>query len=250
MYEFKVIKYGSAEYEGVSGSMHHLRWQVFHNELKWTEGLIINDEKESDIYDAPGAYYIVRINGAGEVDATCRLIPTNVDYMLADHYAHFITEQNVPNSPLIWEISRACVSETAKAQAARNKEPNVISQLIVGAIEFGLVQDIKHYISLTTDTLYPFLHRVVGWDSKPLGPKMKTPDDVSYSLIHTVSYDRLQVIRKKNGISLPLIYDFDENIQNIREVTYDTPPIPKDGPPPTGAAGGFHSGHNPSPFLS
>jgi N-acyl-L-homoserine lactone synthetase len=191
--------------------MHHLRCEVFHRELKWTTGLNVIGEMEFDEYDQPYSHYIVHLNSHGEVDATCRLLPTSMPYMIADHYPEFVENIPLPNTNEIWEISRFCASEAARKQSGGK----IVGQLVAAAIEFGLTRGVKNYVALATDNVIPVIKRVAGWDPQPLGPRKKTPDDFAYSVIYTVSTEMLDAVKKKNKISASLL-----------EVSFEIPNFP------------------------
>ena len=225
MYAFRVLQANSEEDADLLASMHHLRWGVFHKELKWSVGLRICNCMEFDEYDTDGTFYIVRVNEKNKVDATCRLMPTTKPYMLDEHYSHFIETEPPPHNDEVWEFSRTC----AHPEARSNTDGKITAQLIAAAVEFGLVRGVKNYISLTTDTLYPMLKRMVGWDPMLLGEKKPTPDDISYPLKYTVSYSMLEQLRKKNKIGGPLLYSFDETLMNPKELWHDNIAIQEDG---------------------
>ena len=243
---FKIIEANDESEVNTLASMHHLRWKVFSQELHWSVGLQTFNRMEFDEYDNTGTYYIVRLNDYGIVDATCRLMPTSKPYMLEEHYAHFVSNEAMPKSDTVWEFSRTCASAEARAE----RGTNVTAQLITAAIEFGLVHNVQQYISLTTDNVFPLLRRIVGWDSAPMGERLATPDDYSYSLKHSVSYDMLNHIRARHHIDAPLIYDFDENFQQIRSVWNDSTFIQQNRYAHPAGSNGFPSGYNCSPVIS
>lgn len=202
-YSFKLIEANDRENEHLLRSMHRLRKTVFYDELKWSVGLNIINDMEFDEYDRPGTKYIVRINEEGEVDATCRIIPTDTPYMIADHYPEFIDKIPMPNTNYIWEMSRFCASQEAR-KSSKGKVPG---EIIAAAIEFGLVNNIKNYVALATDTVVPVIQRIVGWDPQKLSERKKTPDDYSYAVIYTVSLEMLIKIRTKNNVQGTLLIE-------------------------------------------
>ena len=246
MTNFKLIKANTEENVDLLASMHNLRWNVFHKELKWSKGLRLYNCMEFDEYDNDGAYYIVRVNERNKVDATCRLMPTSKPYMLADHYPEFIEREPIPKTDDVWEFSRTCASEEARISSGGK----ITAQLIAAAIEFGLVKNIKSYISLTTDTLYPMLKRAVGWDPQPLGQKRATPDDESYSLKYTVSYEMLEQIRKRNKIEGPLIFQFNSTLGDIQELPYEQHRFKENAAAFSNPQSGFIGGNDVHPFIS
>lgn len=240
MYTFKVLQANSEVDADLLASMHQLRYQVFHKELKWKAGLQIYNCMEFDEFDQDDwSYYIVRINNVThKVDEACRLRPTTKPYMLKEHYAHFVETEPLPQSDQEWEITRTYTHPEARTNG------KAIAQLLTASVEFGLVKGVKNYVSLTTDHLLPMLERGIGWDPHKLGDKKPTPDDVSYALKYTVSYPMLQRMRQRNKIEKPLLYDFDETLKNTRELWHDNTAFQKDGgsdifiPRPKGISGG------------
>lgn len=201
---FRLIRGNDEINSGLLASMHTLRHEVFHNELKWSYGLRLFANMEFDEYDRPDTYYIVRTNDEGVVDATCRLIPTTTRYMIADHYPDSVAKIPLPQSEKIWEMSRFCASIDARV----NSKGKITAQLIAAAIEFGLIHNIENYIALATDHVLPIIRRFGGWDPTPVGDLKKTPDDHAYSVIYTVSEPMLDRVRQKCGITHPLLPDY------------------------------------------
>lgn len=198
---FMVIKGGQPQYYDLLASMHKLRWEVFKNELQWSAGLNTIRKMEYDEYDLPNVDYIVRLTPDGDVDATCRLMPTSGPYMIADHYADFIKDIPLPRSKKIWEISRFCASTSARTES----NGRVTGELIAAAIEFGMAHGVQNYIALASDYVLPVVRRLGGWDPKPLGDRKATPDDHAYSVIYSVDKDMLNNVRIKNKISRTLL---------------------------------------------
>lgn len=216
MSNFRLIRANDESQVEILASMHHLRWEVFSKELKWTVGLQTFNCMEHDIYDKDGSVYIVRVNDQLTVDACCRLMPTSRPYMLGEHYAHFIMYESIPNSDRIWEISRTCASQDARCGAI-----SITAQLIAASIEFGLANKIDSFVSLTSTHVYPMLKRIVGWDSCRLGKAMMTnveDNDESYALKHPVTYEAMKIIRNKNHFSEPFLFDVDRDMQNVKEI--------------------------------
>ncbi len=205
--DFWLIQANNLENSITLASMHSLRRTVFIDELQWTAGLQVIRDMEFDEYDQPDTYYIIHLDKKGEVDAACRLNPTSKPYMIAEHYPEFVEDIPLPHSNTIWEISRFCASK----QARTDSKGRITGQLIAAALEFGLAKGVTNYVALATDHLLPIIKRIGGWDPTPLGPKKHTPNDVSYSVIYTVSQAMLEHVRKKNHISGALLFEIQTN---------------------------------------
>jgi len=179
-------------------SMLKLRYNVFVKELKWTAGLIINDEMETDQYDNNNAIYIFSKTEEGEVNACCRLISTNFPYMIHEIYPQSVSKIELPKCSTIWEISRFCTSQEIRGKT----KLKIMAMMIGSVIEFGLKNGIINYISLSTDSILPVIRRYADWDPTPIGKLIDTPDDKSFAIILTVSEVMLQQACKKAGVDM------------------------------------------------
>lgn len=175
-----------------------LRYNVFVKELQWTEGLIIHDEMETDQYDNNNAIYIFSKTEEGEVNACCRLISTELPYMLHEIYPQSISTIEPPKCNTIWEITRFCTSQAIR----RETKQKIMAMMIGSVIEFGLKNGITNYISLSTDSILPVIRRYADWDPTPIGKLINTPDDKSFAIILTVSETMLQQAYKKAGVDM------------------------------------------------
>ncbi|VVT12235.1 acyl-homoserine-lactone synthase [Hoeflea sp. EC-HK425] len=180
-------------------SMHRLRYRVFVEELKWPvgRGLFVENQMEFDQFDTEDAFYIVRINEAGEVDACTRLIPTNVPYLLGDVFTEYVETQPVPRSSSIWETSRFCADR-------RTAPRNIVGQLVAAMLEFGLEMDMTNYVSISDVRIEPLLVRC-GWQPTRLGEPRFTGTDYAAGEIFEVSPEALAQVRLKSKINDTLL---------------------------------------------
>ncbi len=180
---FKLIDNFSEFEPELRDSMHQLRYAIFVEYLKWGNGIRIENGKEYDDYDNDKAKYIIGIDRDNIVQASCRLIPTSCNYMLADKYPYAIVDGEIPNSDKIWEISRFCISNKIR----KEKDGNGMTQLIIEIMKFGLKAGLTNFISLSTDGFIPAIKQCSAWIPKYLGPKTETGDDYSYALLFDVN---------------------------------------------------------------
>lgn len=191
-------------------SMHKLRHKIFIDELKWPLGPIKSiDGMEFDQFDTADTYYLVRVSGAGEVDACARLMPTSIPNLLCDVFPDLIQNIKKPCSDDIWEISRFC--------AARETAPkNIVGQLVAGMLEFALSNGIRRYVSMSDIRIEPVLRRY-GWDPQRLGAPINTGTDTAAGEIYPIGVDTLAKVRNKTGLISQLVVNLPELKNGIKE---------------------------------
>jgi acyl homoserine lactone synthase len=195
---FKILSDGNrGTGRGLFASMHRLRHKIFIEERSWPLGEISSlCGMERDDFDIPSARYIVRVNGKGDVDACMRLLPTSGPYLLGMKFGDLIQKIAKPNSPRIWEMSRFC--------ADRNAPANVPGQLMAAMLEFGLANGVTNYVSVSDVRMEPALRRCGSVFSR-MGEPRECRGDVIAGVIFKVSEAILQDVRRKSGISGPLL---------------------------------------------
>lgn len=177
--------------------MHRLRHRVFLDELKWPLGPIRSEAgMEYDQFDVPEAHYIVRLNDAGEVDACCRLLPTEGPYLLKDVFPDLVESGVPPQRPDIWEVSRFAADN-------RTAPRNIVGQLVTAMLEVGLRHGLEHFVSVSDIRIEPLLRRA-GWPPRRLGLTRATTTDTVAAEIFEVSQRALDEVRSKSGIDHPL----------------------------------------------
>jgi N-acyl-L-homoserine lactone synthetase len=184
-------------------SMHKLRHQVFIDELKWPLGAIQSiDGMEFDQFDTTDAYYIIRLNDLGEVDACARLIPTTQPNLLCDVFPDLIQKIEKPCSDDVWEVSRFC--------AAKNSAPkNIVGQLVAAMLEFGLQVGMKNYVSVSDIRIEPLLRRY-GWSPERISEPKNTGTDYAAGEIYPVTPHELANVRAKTSLTTPLLANLAE----------------------------------------
>lgn len=89
--------------------MFELRHEVFFNKLGWEVNSLDGQEIDSfDINQNP--VYVVSQGMRGDVYGSFRLLPTDGPYMLGSVFPELLRGESLPQSPLIWEISRLATS--------------------------------------------------------------------------------------------------------------------------------------------
>lgn len=185
-------------YRSELASMHRLRHRIFLDELKWPLDPIQSiNGMEYDQFDTPEARYIVRFNESGEVDACCRLLPTEGPYLLADIFPDLIESGAPPRRTDIWEVSRFAADNTTAPR-------NIVGQLVASMLEVGLQHGLNHYVSVSDIRIEPLLRRA-GWEPRRMGHARSTTTDTVAAEIYEVSPLALARVRDKSRIGGPLL---------------------------------------------
>lgn len=93
----------------LAASMFRDRAGQFKERLGWDAVSLDDLGLEFDIYDDLNPVYVIIEDEAGEHCASARLLPTTGRTMLAEHFSD-LTDGVAIKSPLIWEVTRCCVS--------------------------------------------------------------------------------------------------------------------------------------------
>lgn len=178
--------------------MHRLRHKVFIEQLCWPLGPIkVENGMEHDQFDLPSAHYIVRLNDQSEVDACCRLLPTEGPYLLGDVFPELIESGAPPRAPDIWEVSRFAADNSTAPR-------NIVGQLVAAMLEVGVAAGLRHYVSVSDIRIEPLLRRA-GWDPRRLGIVRHTGTDYAAGEIYEVSGTALSQVYEKSKIAGPLL---------------------------------------------
>lgn len=169
--------------------MHRLRHRIFVEQLKWPLGPIQSvNGLEYDQFDTPSAHYIVHLNKAAEVDACARLLSTEGPNLLSDVFPDLVAGI-IPKRADTWEISRFCSDATSAPK-------NILGLLLAVVLEYGLANDVKHYVSVSDIRIEPLLRRA-GWCPVRLGGTLQTTTETVAAEHFVVSPSVLQRVREK-----------------------------------------------------
>ena len=150
--------------------MHRDRKLVFVDGLGWRLSAP-GSWLEVDAYDNDHAVYLMaRDEESGDHRGSVRLLPTTGPHMLEGVFGGLCPE-GVPRAADIWEISRLV---TSPAGQAGMRLLRVHRLLALALVEFGLLNDIRHYVLVAESQRVPALLSI-GWRVRPLS--LPTPYD-------------------------------------------------------------------------
>ena len=110
MIEFVTVENMNQFSENALAAQHRLRYRSIIERQEWN---VPNyGEMEFDQYDNPAAKYLVYRDEHHVARGVSRFYPTTLPYMLEQLFPHFVTDREMPKSPLVWEGSRFCIDQT------------------------------------------------------------------------------------------------------------------------------------------
>jgi acyl homoserine lactone synthase len=202
--ELAMIRYVPSEmlheYPVLASTMFKDRAAQFKHRLEWSVSVDQNGW-EVDQYDSLNPTYVLWENSDGTHGGSLRLMPTTGRTMAAEHFSH-LTDGVRICSPLIWEITRFCLSPGAPSQVA--------SALVAAATEFGLRFGIEQAICVVyTRTLG--IYRRIGHAPDVIGTDGEGRDRISIC-IGDVSEEVRDRVAKRAGLPPSVIaYWFDRS---------------------------------------
>ncbi len=147
------------------------RADQFKTRLGWDVDVDENGE-ERDRYDDLNPLYVIWEEPDGSHGGSMRILPTTGPVMVNDVFGH-LTGGSPIRSPLIWEVTRFCLS--------RNASPNTAGAIMLSGGEvmegFGLT-----HIAGVFDARMIRIYRLIGSSPVVLGSQGKGRDQISVGL--------------------------------------------------------------------
>lgn len=131
-----------------SEPMYRLRYQVFHERLRWD--VKTENGQERDQFDDADSVYMVATDAADQVCGGWRLRPTTRHYMLSDIFPQLLAGQPVPRHRHIWEISRFAVDTSEISRTAGFSMGQTARSLVRDTVQFAVDHHINQYVLVTS----------------------------------------------------------------------------------------------------
>jgi len=150
---------------------------------------VIDGQFKVDQFDTDRAIYLVAVGASGEHRGSIRLLPSDGEHVLGSIFPD-LCEGGVPRSPLIYEISRGCLSP--RLRAAERLE--VRNALTTAAVQFALRHRIAAFTCIA-DSGWLSQILSLGWDCRPLGLPRKIGRAMTGALQINVTPHTLQQLQ-------------------------------------------------------
>jgi N-acyl-L-homoserine lactone synthetase len=168
----------------IVNSMHDFRYAIFVRRLGWS--LPLQAGIERDQYDSDHAVYFVVRDGANNVTACARLLPTTAPYMLADVFPHLLGDHPAPRTAAVWELSRFATSTRKSGEARVLSLSQPTQDLLEAILEFGRQHAIQQLALVTSVSIERLLLRA-GFNVHRAAAPAATPDGLIVALFIEVN---------------------------------------------------------------
>lgn len=181
-------------YPNLIDQMHKIRKETFFDRLKWD--VEVRGNWEIDDFDFCDPLYVLSLDENENVRGSLRLLPTTGPNMLRDVFNCLLPQNNVVESPTIWESSRFCVSLRDPCGKRSLSSLNLVTaELIAGMGEIGVLAGLTNIV-----TVYDhFLRRIIaraGCNETLVGGPMDIGGVKTYAGMFKIDPDELTEFKK------------------------------------------------------
>ena len=131
-----------------SERMYRLRYEVFHQRLRWD--VTVLDGMEQDRYDDGDSVYMLTTGRDEHVSGGWRLRPTTQGYMLRDLFPRLLHGHSAPVDLGVWEISRFAVDSARSTRGGPLSLSRSAALLLADAVRFAIENGIRRYVLVTS----------------------------------------------------------------------------------------------------
>ena len=155
----------------LAATMFRDRAAQFHQRLRWDAIKLDDMGLEFDQYDEMNPIYVMIEDENGEHCGSGRMMPTTGRTMMAEHFTD-LTGGVALSSPLIWEITRLCVSpRLAPGSAIARRAP---AALLWAGCDLALRAGVEHCVAVFYRPMQR-VFRACGFEPEILGAR-ETPE--------------------------------------------------------------------------
>jgi acyl homoserine lactone synthase len=148
-----------------AASMFKDRAAQFKNRLQWDAVELDDVGLEFDEYDTLNPIYVIAEDEKGEHLGSGRMMPTTGRTMIAEHFSN-LTDGTPISSPLIWEITRLCVSPRLAAGDPRAR--TVPAALLYAGCDLSLRSGVEFCVAVFFKPMYR-VFKSVGFAPEIIG---------------------------------------------------------------------------------
>ncbi len=190
-------------------STHKLRYKAFVQRMSYDVPVWAG--MEYDKYDNLTTVYLSWQDSQGIVRGTCRLAPTDRDYMIRDLWPDSVTQIPLPHSPFVWEASRLCVDHHLSADERRG----IISELVCAYQQVGLMYAMDFMIGVMPPNIWNHVFTRSGWEIEFIGPEIRlNTGEIIVAGKMNIAQRIMQSILTTTGLEQPTL-EFSDDILTI-----------------------------------
>jgi len=176
-----------------------LRHKVFNGELGW--GLANTEGMETDRYDSL-AHHVLAHDEAGQLVGYWRLCATTAPYLTGDVFGDLFDDE-IPQAPEIWELSRFCVDNDALEHKLQRRN-RAVAAMAAAIQEFCILNGIATLLSVQDEHITKAARLFYGdptWQTKTLSYGVTTATCYAYM----PSLEKLYFLRTRYALAAPVL---------------------------------------------
>lgn len=191
-------QYGSKD---IVDQIFRMRAEVFAGRLGWN--VTVRNGMEMDVFDNEEPLYLASLDAqTGRVQGSLRLLPTTGPNMLRDVFFELLPNEDIVESPLIWESSRFC-TDPGLARTP-GKLHSVTTELFCGVVEVGLNAGLDYVVSVYGAAMARIFRRA-NWPAETIGRPCHFGEVLTHAGFFEVSQDARQRLGVAGGHLGPVI---------------------------------------------
>ena len=162
----------------LAASMFKDRAAQFHDRLRWDAVKLDDMGMEFDQYDELNPVYVIIEGEGGDHCASARLLPTTGRTMLRDHFSDLTGGVDI-SSPLIWEVTRLCISPRLAQSGASSRR--VPAALFWAGCDLALRSGVEFFVAV----YFRHMQRVwkaAGFEPEVLGSRETADGEICVGL--------------------------------------------------------------------
>lgn len=190
--------YEKEQYRSELDQYFKIRSKVFHDRLKWDVQVV--DGQEYDAFDDLDPVYLLSIDEqTGLVRGGLRMLPTTGPNMLRDVFPFLLPEDEIVQSPLIWEVSRFAMDHFSEMPNPGRQLSYVTGELLAGVVEVSMLSGITFVVAVFDPRMRRVCH-AAGCPPEIIGEPQKVGEYMTYAGMFEMCESELANIRNACGI--------------------------------------------------
>ncbi|MGL4975742.1 MAG: acyl-homoserine-lactone synthase [Bosea sp. (in: a-proteobacteria)] len=179
--------------------MFRLRAQVFSERLGWDVRVV--DGWETDRFDNDETIYVMSVSDEMSTLLGCaRLLPTSSPHMMSDIFGAHFEPDSTFRSPLIWEITRFCTSDSARHTLTPSGLNAPTLELLAGVCELGMASGIAQ-VTAVFEPLMGRIYRRAGLRTATVGKSLTLGKLPVFAGVWDIDQRTLASLRKAGGFA-------------------------------------------------
>ena len=187
----------------LAASMFQDRAAQFHDRLGWDAVKTDDMGMEFDQYDELNPVYVIIEDEKGSHCGSGRLMPTTGRTMLKEHFSHLTGGVEV-SSPLIWEVTRVCVSPRLDMTSPTARRAP--AAMFHAGYDMALRAGVEFFVAV----YFSHMHRIwraIGAEPETLGTQMTPDGEIACGLFEITEEARDKLARRAGDlIAAPAVY--------------------------------------------